>query len=356
MLVTQKASSINVENIAGAGLAKKVAMEEHYYGVLGAVSSILQDDIINSLSANASLITETVSNLWVTKNINNYDPTKDYSKVIAYLCGEITKVGLCALRNLAIKYDRLKPIEGIIQLMQYCKGENTSFIMDVTTAELLASLPISNDRAKRIYLDKKISSVDELNNIQYSNDEKRMIGEYLYYMLRAAGKHVDVNTNFNECMQFLNMEKNWKEFDDMYYDVATLKKQQVFYAKMLIERFGSVPQIHVNSSYVTNVLRKLSKYMPTEAGEVYIDFSGRALQSMIDKDAEAGINAFGEAVAFTIASRENRKDDIKEECRKQMIEGEGMEGNTADEIIKESEDIMGASDKKNDDNIVLGGE
>lgn len=359
MIVSKKGTSDNIHNIAGAGITREMALrysseDEHCYCVLGAIASILSEEFINCVSSNVSMITNAAANIFINKKISEYDSKKDYSKAISYLSGEITKLGLCTVRNLAIKYDRLKPIEGIIQMIKYCKGEKTSFVMDVTTSELLMTLPISNNKAKRIYLDKIITSTDELSGVSYKNTEKKIIGSYLYYMLKAAGQNVDSNIQFRNCIEFLDLESMVYDFKESYYDNAMMKKKQVFYAKELVNSFGSVPNVHFDVGYLGRVAKKLSYYMPTETGQVATELTGKAIQSYADKDNESFINTCGEAVSYIISHNTKNNDDIKEECRKCIVENQGIEGSTADKIMKSGEDIVQAVSKDNDDNIIKG--
>lgn len=106
--------------------------------------------------------------------------------------------------------------------------------------------------------------------------------------------------------------------------------------------------------YLGRVAKKLSYYMPTETGQVATELTGKAIQSYADKDNESFINTCGEAVSYIISHNTKNNDDIKEECRKCIVENQGIEGSTADKIMKSGEDIVHAVSKDNDDNIIKG--
>lgn len=61
--------------------------------------------------------------------------------------------------------------------------------------------------------------------------EKKIIGSYLYYMLKAAGQNVDSNIQFHNCIEFLDLESIVYDFKESYYDNAMMKKSRYFMLK-----------------------------------------------------------------------------------------------------------------------------
>lgn len=349
MISSDKGTVENTEKIAGAGLTKSQGFnydvsKEHYYSIAGAIASILSNEVINAIASNV----EGIGNEILKQN-KKYG---QYAGGTGYLLGELSKIGLCGLRNLAVRIDRLRPIEGIIKMLRYCNEEKTSFIMDVTTAELITALPIPDKRANRIYLENEINSTKELNGINYQREEAEKIGAYLYYMLKASGQHVETNEHFIECMDFLGLNNFWNNLDEVYHDMMVDKTQQVIYSKEVVNMFSGVPdKFRINPRYVQKVVKKLSYYMPTGSEKETFDLLSKGIGAYLDEDYVSGINVLGEGVGLIINCKKDTKSDLKEECRNHMVKSCGIEGNTADKVILESEDIVAGSEKTNEDNI-----
>lgn len=331
------------DKLSGVGLCRKElgnVREIKEYSKFGLLAHWLTPEVVNQLAANVGGLVQTRASLSQNQQVQNLN------ELIGYTASEGTKVGLEIIKKIAINADKMIPLKGILQLMRYCSdGETDSFIQNTTVAEIIAALPINNDKAYHIYSHNIIASPEVVSDtINYSYSELENIGFLLYYMVRAKCdlEELKYREHLQRCLRAIGMENKKQDYEIQYRKSAPDKARQIQETCCGFENMRK-ENMKLNAKYVSKVVKKMSYYMPKdcENQQHMLIIASQGMDAIIDKDPNLGINVLGQAVALVTDTFrcKSEKDDAKEACHSYLVQ-EGVEGNfISKEIIPASEDI-----------------
>ena len=356
MILPENVVIERTDKLSGAGLCRKELgsiKEINSYSTVGVLARIINDELINTLSVNIGSLTQKVMG-----NSQN-EKTCQYSDVAGFLAAEGTKSLLELVKKVAVNTDKMIPLKGIIQLMRYCAEEQPgSFIQDTTVAEIIAALPIKNDKGYHIYVNKLIKSPDEIMKINYSDDELENIGFLLYFMTRAMCSKEELKKCRPRLLQSLSvigMGNRMQDYESQYLKSVKDKTKQI---QETCCSFANMQRsnIKINLKYFSKVVRKMSYYMPADCDiqRQSLLVASQGLDALINKDVNMGINVAGQAMALVIDSCDkSREDYMKQECHKYLVNKEGIEGNTVSEKIEPASEDIGRyyNDLKEEENV-----
>jgi len=354
MIIPEREITIeHADTISGASLCRKELGNIKKVGAytrVGLLARFITPEIVNAFSSNVGSLAQNFADNSQNENIQKY------SDGMGYLAAEGTKVSLGAIKQLALNTDKMISLKGIIQLMRYCsEGQSDSFIQDTTVAEIIASLPIKNDTAYHIFSDKVIASPRDIMGIQYTYSELESIGFLLYFMVRArcSAEELKYKSRLLESLRFIEMENRMQDYEIQYRSSGQDKAVQIKEACCSFENMRR-SNIRINGKYFSKVVKKLSYYMPAdcEVQRRSLLVTSQGMDALINRDANLGINAVGQALALITDSCRKSKDNVEEECHKYLVQKEGIEGNVVStEIMPASKEIGEYFDDLGEDHV-----
>lgn len=345
-MIIQKQEIIidHADKLSGTALCRKdfcsaIEDEVQGYSIYGIIYNKLSNELIEKIGANIGNFVEKCTSYSKNEKIQNR------SKGIGYISGEGTKMGLCFIKNVALSKDKMLQLEGIIKLMRYCTDEQIdSFIQDVTVSEIIAALPIDNERAYTIYTGEPIQTLEEIWRIYYSKDELENIGYLLYFMVRAKCtlEEVKRQVNLMKVLSAIGMQNKISDYEMQYRNNGNKKMYQIYEACSAFQNLKE-NKVTIDFKYFSKVIKKLSYYTLADCGihRQGLVIPSRGIDAIIEKDINLGINVVGEAIALAQDIRKSKKqvNDIQDECHKCLV-AQGVEGNfISSKIIPAADEI-----------------
>lgn len=308
------------ERYIGTGEVNIAAIKPGVYTISGVFGRYI--------GQNATFISEYAGQRVLEKMKGN-----EYAEVAAIACEVIVKFGMCVFQKLLNNQDAHMANKYIIQLLKYCRNDISQYsniVVDSNVDGILSSLTLPRSKARIIYRDSKINSLNELPNVMFGKEDREALGYMLYYMERAFGIECREHARLNEIFEYLKLDYSiWEKYEEYYINDAVKRTTQAQVAEYLFKNIQP-DKYNIDAYYCRNTLRKLARYYPAgvesriKKGLILAD----NIASILENDERVLANVMAEVggISFDGTGRLN-SDIFMEQYQKDMYNITGMGGN-----------------------------